>query len=188
MAARTREHLDAIVAGYAWARFETIVDVGGADGALLAAILPAAPAARGVVFDLPRLRAAAEARIAAAGLAGRWAFVGGDFFTDELPGGDAYLLKHVLHDWDDERAVAILRAVRRAAPAHARLLAIERLLPAGDAPALETAMLDIGMLVVAGGRERTAAEYAALYARAGFRLTRVVDTGSPFSLIEGAPA
>jgi hypothetical protein len=187
MAARTREHLDAIVTSYAWARYGTIIDVGGADGTLLTAILPAAPAARGVVFDLPRLRAAAEERIAAAGLAGRCAFVGGDFFAAELPGGDAYLLKYVLHDWDDERAVAILRAVRRAAPAHARLLAIERLLPEGDEPALETTMLDIGMLVVAGGRERTAGEYAALYERAGFRLARVVDTSSPFSLVEGEP-
>jgi O-methyltransferase domain len=188
MAARTTQHAAAIVAGYDWAGFRTIVDIGGADGTLLTSILAAAPSARGVIFDQPRMQAAAERRIAAKRLQQRCTFTGGDFFASVPPGGDAYLLKYVLHDWDDTQVVAILRNVRRVAPLHTRLLVVEPLLPDDDAPALETAMMDVAMLAVSGGRERTRAEFAALYECSGFRLLRTATTDSPFWLIEGVPA
>jgi len=183
MAARTAEHVAAIVGAYDWTAFGTIVDVGGGDGALLTAILAAAPNARGILFEWPSLQAAAAQRIAAAGLADRCTFVGGDFFHSVPPGGDLYLLKHVLHDWEDHKVEAILHNLRRAAPA--RLLVAEPILPEGDEPALEAAMMDVAMLLVTGGRERTATEFAELYRRAGFRLTRVLPTGSAFRLVEG---
>ena len=183
MAARTAEHVAAIVGAYDWTSFGTIVDVGGGDGALLAAILAAAPNARGIVFDQPSLQAAAEQRIAAAKLSDRCTFVGGDFFQSVPPAGDLYVLKHVLHDWEDHKVEAILHNVRRAAPA--RLLVAEPILPEGDEPALEAAMMDVAMLLVTGGRERMASEFAELYRRASFRLTRVLPTGSAFRLVEG---
>jgi O-methyltransferase domain len=127
MAARTAEYLQAIVTAYDWSGFGTIVDIGGADGTLLSSILATAANTRGVIFDRPRVQAAAEQRVAAAGLRGRCSFGGGDFFAAVPPGGDAYLLKYILHDWDDTAVVTILRNVHRAAPAHARLLVIEPL-------------------------------------------------------------
>jgi hypothetical protein len=185
MAARTAGPVSAIVAAYDWRAFETIVDIGGADGTLLAGILAAAPLTRGIIFDQPRVRAAAERRIADERLQERCTFAGGDFFGEVPAGADAYILKYVLHDWNDDEAVAILRNVRRAAPAQARLIVIEPLLPEGQEPALEATMMDIAMLVITGGRERTAAEFGELYERAGFRLQRVIPTASPFKLLEG---
>jgi len=185
MAARTMGPVGAIVAGYDWRRFGTIVDVGGADGTLLAGILAATPLTRGIIFDQPHVRAAAERLIADETLAGRCTFADGDFFAEVPAGADAYILKYVLHDWNDDEVVAILRNVRRATPAQARLIVIEPLLPEDKEPALEAAMMDIAMLVVTGGRERTAAEFAALYELAGFRLQRVIPTASPFKLLEG---
>jgi O-methyltransferase domain len=187
MAARTSEHLRAIVAAYDWGSFRTIIDLGGADGVLLTSILATAPDARGVIFDQQRIRASAERRIASARLQPRCTFANGDFFTAVPGGGDAYLLKYVLHDWDDDQVVTILRNVRHTAPISARLLVIEPLLPQDGAPALEAAIMDVAMLAVTGGRERTAHEFAALYARAGFRLNRVLPTASPFCLVEGVP-
>jgi hypothetical protein len=186
MAARTAEPVDAIVAGYDWRTLATIVDIGGADGALLAGILATAPRSRGIIFDQPRVRSAAERRIVDTALQGRCTFASGDFFAEISAGADAYILKHVLHDWNDDEVVAILRNVRRAAPTHARLIVIEPLLAEGEGPALEAAMMDIAMLVITGGRERTAAEFAELYARAGFRLNRVIPTASAFKLLEGS--
>ncbi|MGO1079228.1 methyltransferase [Inquilinus sp. CA228] len=186
MAARTAEPVAAIVAGYDWRRFGTIVDLGGADGALLTAILAAAPQSQGVVFDLPRVRDAAERRIAEAGLQDRCYFADGDFFATAPADGDAFILKYVLHDWGDDEVVAILGTIRQAAP-WARILVIEPLLPEDGELAPEVAMMDIAMLAITGGRERSAAEFAALYDRAGFRLHRVVATASPFRLLEGRP-
>jgi hypothetical protein len=188
MATRTAEHLDAIVAAYDWTTFGTIVDIGGADGTLLTSILATAPNARGVIFDRQRVRALAEQRVASAELQPRCIFTNGDFFAAVPGGGDAYLLKYVLHDWDDDQVVTILRNVRHTARINARLLVIEPLLPQDGAPALETAIMDVAMLAVTGGHERTADEFATLYERAGFRLNRVLPTASPFCLVEGVPA
>jgi hypothetical protein len=178
---------DAVVAGYDFARARTVVDVGGGHGALLAAVLAAHPGARGVLFDRPHVVAGAPEPLRAAGVAARCTVVGGSFFDAVPAGGDVYLLKNVIVDWDDAQATAILRVCRRAMPADARLLVIQRVLAPGDAADPAT-FGDLNMLVMAGGQERTAAEFGALYAGAGFRLTRILPTAAGVSLIEGQPA
>ena len=174
MAARTAEHWQAIVAAYDWSGFNAIVDVGGADGTLLSSILATAANARGVIFDQPRVQAAAEQRIAADGLQrslrlrGRRLFGGGAARRRCLP-AQVYPARLGRHGGRDDPAQCAPRGA-----AHARLLVIEPLLPDGDEPAQETAMMDVAMLAITGGRERTAAEFAALYERAGFRLSRTI--------------
>lgn len=183
----TNQMSDAVIAAYDFSGFSTIVDVGGGHGALLAAILKQHPSARGILFDLPHVVASAEPFLHAAGVAERCASVGGDFFADMLPGGDVYLLAQILHDWDDERSVAILRRVRQAMPDNNKLLVVELVLPDGNEPFLGK-WLDLHMMVLLGGRERTAAEYGALLRAAGFELARVVPTTAGASIVEAVPA
>jgi hypothetical protein len=178
MTAKARDHVAAIVAAYDFSGFGIIGDVGGGRGHLLRAVLDAAPSARGVLFDLPRVIDAA-ADVASERLALR----AGDFFRDALPICDAYLLMEVIHDWADEDAVAILRAVRRAAPAHARLLLIEQMVPDDPGPA-HAKLLDVHMLALLGGRQRTRAEYAALLDASGFSLRREISTRAGISILE----
>ena len=149
--------------------------------------LRAYPHLRGVVFDQPAVAAGAREAIAAAGLTGRCEAVGGDFFAAVPAGGDAYLLKYVLHDWDDARCTTILRACRRATPAAGRLLVVELQVPPGDGPSFAKSQ-DVNMLVNAGGRERTEAEYRALFAAAGFALTRTIPAQGELHVLEGTPA
>jgi SAM-dependent methyltransferase len=177
MANLTGLYQAAVVSSYVFAQFDTIVDVGGGDGGLLIAILTANPRVQGVLFDLPHVAAKAERRIAAAGLAGRCRVVAGDAFAAVPEGGDAYLLSRVIHDWDDARAIALLQSCHRAMGAAGRLLLIEGIVPAGNAPDLSK-LFDLNMLVLAGGRERTAAEYQAVLAAAGFALVHVIPTPS----------
>ena len=178
----------ALVAAYDFGRFGTIVDVAGGTGSLLTAILRAHSQPQGVIFDLPHSRDGAEEAIARAGLAGRCAFTGGDFFAGVPAGGDAYLLKLILHDWDDERSVAILRQCRQAMAPTGTLLVLDHLLPADDSsPALDAVMMDINMLVLAGGRERSAADFGRIFEQAGFRLARVIPTAVPISIVEAVP-
>ena len=127
----------------------------------------------------------AQRQLADAGLASRATCVAGDFFAALPSGGDIYLLKSVLHNWEDAAATRILRSCRQAMSR--RLLVIERVIPSGDAPA-EAKLFDINMLVTVGGQERTEREYRALFQAAGFDLTQIIPTSSPLSLIEGAPA
>lgn len=188
MAASNPTVTDAVVAAYDFGRFGTIVDVGGGTGSLLTAILRAHPRPRGVLFDLPVSRGRAEEAIAAAGLTERCRFVGGDFFAGVPEGGDAYVLKQILHDWDDERSVAILGQCRRAMASGGTLLVVEYMLPDGDEPAPDAVLMDVTMLVFTGGRERSTAQYRELFERAGFRLTRVIPTGSPHRIVEGVAA
>jgi hypothetical protein len=176
----------AVLAAYDFAPAATIVDVGGGRGALLAAILGAHPAARGILFDRPATVAGAGALLQGAGVGDRCAVVGGSFFEAVPAGGDLYVLKSVLHDWDDDRAAAILRTCRRAMGPAGRLLLIERVLPPGNAPS-PGRWMDLNMLVAAGGRERTEAEYRSLLAGAGFEATRVVPTTAEVSLLEATP-
>lgn len=173
---------EVVARGYDFSRFEKIVDVGGGHGHLLATVLKANPKARGVVFDLPAVVEGASAAVDA--LDGRLATAGGDFFVGVAEGGDAYLLKHIIHDWDERRALQILRNVHRAMKTDGVLLLVEHVIPEGDEPSFSRWM-DVHMMVMTGGRERTEAEYAELYDRAGFRLTRVVETESAVSIIEG---
>jgi hypothetical protein len=177
----------AVAEAYDFSRFGTIVDVGGATGNLLATILAAHPGPRGILFDRPYVAEDAKAFLASKGMADRIAFQPGNFFDVVPQGGDAYLLSHVIHDWTHEQCLTILGHVRRAMKPDGTLLLVEMVLPPDDAPH-PGKVLDIVMLTVAGGRERTPQEYASLLAEAGFRQTRIVPTASPVSLVEAVPA
>jgi hypothetical protein len=159
------------------------VDVGGGRGALMAAILQANPSAKGIVFDRPSVSRGTEDAIAAAGLTHRCDSLGGDFFETVPSGGDVYILASIIHDWDDERSVAILRTCRSAMRSTSKLLLIEMVIPPGDTPAYAK-LLDLEMLVLAGGQERTGDEYRALLADAGFRMDRIIPTRTSSSIIE----
>jgi orsellinic acid C2-O-methyltransferase len=168
----------AVLAAVDFSPFRTLVDLGGGRGQFLAAVLRATPGLRGVLFDLPPLAERARAELAAAGLGARSETVAGDFFADPLPPADAYLLSQILHDWDDDRCAAILRAVRRAIDPGGRLFVVETLLPervTGPAVAVDH---DLLMLTITGGRERTEAEYRALFAAGGFAVERVAPTAA----------
>jgi hypothetical protein len=179
----TRALLDA----YDLSDVGTLADVGGGLGANLTRILGRYPAMRGVLFDQPHVVARARPLLEAAGVWDRCTVEGGDFFATAPGGADAYLLGHILHDWDDARAGGILDSLRRAMPAGARLLAVEYVLPEGDGPSFGK-LLDLQMMVTFGGLERTEAEYRRLFAAHGFRLTRVVPTAGDISVVEGRPA
>ena len=176
--------IPAVVAAYEFASYPTIIDVGGGLGRLLSAVLEATPGSRGVLFDLPQVVEAAPALLTEHGVADRVRIVEGSFFESVPEGGDAYLLKNVIHDWADDDAVKILRNVRAAARTGAHLLLVEFVIADHDRDTLAN-WADIEMMVAVGARERTADEYRRLYDKAGFRLTRVVETASPFSVIEG---
>ena len=193
MGSITASGVPAIVAAYDFSTSHTLVDVGGSHGVLLAAILQAHPVLRGVLFDLAPVLAGAGPQLQAAGVADRCALVAGDFFETVPEGGDVYLLKSIIHDWDDERSVALLKNCRRAVARGGKLLLIEQVLPgrAEHAPrnALAHANLaDVNMLVMTGGRERTAAEYRSLLATADFELRRILPTSDVWSLVEAVPA
>lgn len=180
-----------IVAAYDFSRFGAVIDVGGSTGALLAAILQAHPGVRGILFDLPHVVAGAAPVLAEAGVADRCTVVGGTFFESVPAGGDAYVLKYVIHDWDDERATTILRRCREATGPGAVLLLIEQVLPERletGAMAQRVARVDLQMLVMTpGGRERTERQFRSLLAGAGFELRAVIPTASPFRFLEAVP-
>ena len=177
----------AVVAGYNFGLYRTIVDVGGGQGGLLSAILAATPNARGVLFDLPEVVAEASALLRQQGIEDRVRVEGGSFFDSVPSGGDAYVVKNIIHDWPDGQAVAILRNVRVAVGADATVLLVEMVLPEHDRD-FAGKWVDLEMLLQANGRERTAAEYRDLLRQAGFRMTRIVHTASPFSVVEATPA
>jgi hypothetical protein len=177
-----------VVAAYDFSRLRTLIDVGGGQGELLIALLRANPTATGVLFDLPSVIEGAQQVVGAADLAGRCALVAGNFFEEVPGGGDAYLLSGVIHDWSDDKAVAILKNCHRAMGENGTLLLIERVLPSRverSATLQPYALLSDLNMMVFGGLERTEAEFRELFARAGFVLTRVIPTSSPFSVIEG---
>jgi precorrin-6B methylase 2 len=168
-----------------------VVDVGGGNGALLISLLKACPTLAGVVFDRPPAAARARQQVAAAGLAGRCEVVAGSFFDGVPPGADAYLLSHVLVDWDDDRAAAILRNCRAAVPRRGRVLILEDVCPArvdASAECRDAAGIDVLMLVCTGGRQRTEGEFRGLLAGSGFRLSRVVPAAAGVCVVQGEPA
>jgi hypothetical protein len=175
-----------IAAAYDFAQFGTLVDVGGGTGNLLATILQANPKLRGVLYELPHVIPEARKRVAERGLEDRCALVAGDFFKDVPAGHDGYVLSHILHDWQDAESVAILRKVRAAIGKAGKLLIVEMVLPPGDAPH-EGKILDLLMLTVTGGVERTADEFEKILAEAGFRLARVVTTATEQCIVEAIP-
>ncbi|MDQ3701986.1 MAG: acetylserotonin O-methyltransferase [Chloroflexota bacterium] len=178
----------ALAEAYDFAPLRTVVDIGGGEGALLAALLRSHPHLQGILFDQPAVVAGASAHLQAAGVAERCQIVGGDFFAAVPEGGDAYVLSQILHDWDDARATVILKNCHRAGHPGARVIAVERVLPPGDAPH-PGKLTDLNMLVLLAGRERTEAEYRALFAAAGFELTRSVPLPEGgWSAVEGIRA
>ena len=172
----------AIVAAYDFSSNATIVDLGGGDGSLVAAILKAHSQLRGVLADLPHVVDGAQRRFNAEGLAERCKVVAGDFFIS-APEGDTYVLKWIIHDWDDEQSVAILKNCRSAMTKDGRVLVAEAIIPPGNGPSFHKFM-DLNMLVMNGGRERTEVEYRALFDAAGLRLARIVPTQTEMSVIE----
>ena len=176
----------AIAAAYDFSVFSVLADVGGSTGNLLTTILGRHPAPRGILFDLPHVVRDAPAFIAQRGLTDRVQIEAGSFFERVPAGADAYILSHVIHDWNEEQCLTILGHCRRAMNSGARLLLVEMVLPAGDAPH-PGKMLDMCMLTLPGGEERTEAQYGALLEKAGFRLTRVVPTASLVSIVEAFP-
>lgn len=169
-----------------FSRFGTVADIGGGNGSALAAILRRHPGMQGVLFDLPAVAERARVGLAVSGLAGRLRVEGGDFFAAVPPGADAYVLRHVIHDWLDDDAVAILRTCRKAMKPGAKILIVEMVIPSDGTPAFGK-WLDLMMLLVRG-RERTTEEYGRLLAAAGLKLERVIATASDASVVEGAIA
>jgi hypothetical protein len=176
----------AVAQNYDFNAFDSIVDVGGGTGTLLKTILKATRHPQGILFDLPETAMEARAAIANDGLAARCTVTDGDFFESVPDGGDCYILAHVLHDWTDAQATAILRNCRRAIPKGSRLLIIEAVLPEGDTRH-HGKLMDLLMLAVTGGVERTEREFAALLSASGFKLERTIGTGTHQSIVEATP-
>jgi hypothetical protein len=177
----------AVAAAYDFSGCETIVDVGGGTGNLLAAILDRNPRARGILADVPHVVREAPALIEPRGLADRLSVEAVDFFESVPAGGDAYLLSHVIHDWNEDQCLTILGNCRRAMKPRSRLLIVEMVLPAGDTPH-PGKLLDLAMLVMPGGQERTEEQYCTLLSNAGLRLTHVLPTESAVSVVEAVLA
>ncbi|MES2465605.1 MAG: methyltransferase [Armatimonadota bacterium] len=176
-----------VAKAYDFSGIGTLVDVGGATGNMLTAVLSAHPNVRGVLFDLPHVVRDAPAFLNAGGVGDRVTIEGGSFFEAVPSGGDAYLLSHIIHDWTEEQCLTILGNCRKAMSPDSRLLLVESVLPPGDMPH-PGKVLDMVMLTIPGGQERTEAEYAALLGKAGFRLNRVVPTESAVSVVEAVLA
>jgi hypothetical protein len=191
MAEVTRQVTEALVSAYDFSQFRKVIDVGGGSGALIAAVVGATPNVRGVVFDLPSGSSEAARKLAEAGVSHRCDVIAGDFFREVPEGADAHILKNVIHDWDDEASVSIFKNCRAAMHDKSKLLLVERVMPetTEHAPNQQRmAMLDINMLAMPGGQERTEAEYRVLFAKAGVVLSQVKPLpGLDVSLIEAIP-
>ena len=180
------EETQKIIDAYDFGTFKTVVDIGGGNGSVLTAILRRYPSVRGILFDLPGVIDRAKANLAKAGLAQRCQTAAGSFFEKIVPGGDCYMMRHIIHDWNDEQSFTILKNVRKVIPPEGRLLIIEMIIPPGNEQHLSK-LLDLNMLVIPGGQERTEAKYRALLKQAGFALELVVPTKAEVSIIEGRP-
>ena len=177
----------AVAATYDFSRVGTIVDVGGGLGTLIATLLKKYPQMRGVLFDRPHVITGAQSLLQVEGVGQRCELVSGDFFESVPGGGDAYILQNIIHDWDDERAIAILKNCRRAIADDGKLLLSEMVIPPDNRPYFGT-IFDLEMQIgTPGGRERTEAEFRALFEAAGFKLTRTIPTPSYSYVIEGVP-
>jgi hypothetical protein len=189
MTALSNAHYAGVVDAYDFRSIRKLVDVGGGHGRLLSMILTAYPKMRGVLFDLPHALEGGQGTIAEAGLSNRCEVVSGDFFCSVPADGDGYVFSRVIHDWADEKAVAILKVVRGALPTKGRLLLFETMIRADNRLSYPL-LSDLNMVIRTGGCERSETEYRALYKAAGFKLTRVIETPSPtgMTMIEGKPA
>jgi ubiquinone/menaquinone biosynthesis C-methylase UbiE len=173
----------AVVEAYDFSGSDTVIDIGGGQGVLLGAILPVYPEMHAILFDAPAVVEGAHQRLEAVRLAERCEVVGGDFFERVPEGGDIYLLSSVLHDWDDEHSLLILRNCRRAMKQNGKLLLIECVIPHSSEPCFSK-LLDLQMLVVTGGRERTEEQFQSLLSAAGFEMKGIISTAVPERIIE----
>ena len=175
-----------ILNSYDFSSVHRLIDVGGGQGNLLTSILEANPTMKGILFDLPHVIQSAIGHIEAKGLTARCELISGDYFESVPPYGNTYLLKRIIHGWDDEQAVALLKNCYRAMPDNGKLLLIEMVIPPGNEPFLGK-LLDLHILLMRGGHERTSTEYRTLLDAAGFKLTKIIPTRSPLSFIEAVP-
>ncbi|MEM8681382.1 MAG: methyltransferase, partial [Planctomycetota bacterium] len=163
---------------------DQLADIGGGNGSNLCALLNKYPAMKGMLFDLPHVVERASERVEAAGVVERCQIVGGDFFEAVPSGADAILMRHIIHDWEDEKALKILRNCHAALPAQGKLLVVECVIPPGNAP-FAGKFLDLVMMLIPGGKERTEEEYRELYEASGFDLSRIIPTTTELSIVEG---
>lgn len=176
----------AMIEAYDFSQFGVLADIGGGNGSVLRAVLKSAPKLRGMLCDLPGVLERAKPLITADGLTDRIKLQPTNFFEAVPAGADAYLMRHIIHDWTDEQSVVILRNIRQAIGAGGKLLLVEGIVPAGNEPSFSK-LLDLNMMVMPGGKERTEAEYRELFAVGGFRLERVVSTASEIQVLECVP-
>ncbi len=175
---------DGIAAAYDFSKINVVADIGGGNGSQLIGLLTKCPHLKGILFDLPHVIERAKEGIAAAGLAGRCELVAGSFFEGVPSGADAYLMRHIIHDWDDEKSLTILRNCHKVMSADSKLLVVESVIPPGNEP-FYGKFLDLVMLLIPGGKERTQAEYRKLFKQGGFELSRILPTESEVSVVEG---
>ena len=169
---------------YDFSGIHVLADIGGGNGSLLTTVLQKNPQLKGMLYDLPGVTERAKANLQAAGVLDRCQVIGGSFFESIPAGADAYLMRHIIHDWDDEKSLTILKNVHRVIPPAGRLLVVEGVIPSGNEPSFSK-LLDLTMLTIPGGKERTADEYRDLFAAGGFELTGIVPTQAEVSVIEG---
>jgi len=184
MSGMTAQANEALHAAYDFAGINTLVDIGGGHGGLLTSILRRNPQMHGILFDSPLVIDGARESVQRSDVAQRCELVGGNFFESVPSGGDAHILKWIIHDWDDEKSLVILRNSHRALGENGKLILVEAVVPPGSELHFSKFM-DLNMLVMTGGHERTEEEFRRLYEASGFRLNRIVPTESPFSVIEG---
>ncbi len=184
MSGMTAQANQALHEAYEFAGIKKIMDVGGGHGGLITSILEKNPGMTGILFDSPQVIEGAQAKLAGSGIADRCEVVGGDFFESVPTGADSIILKWIIHDWNDEQSVAILKNCHRSLPDKGQLILVEAVVPETSEPHFSK-FIDLNMLVMTGGRERTESEFRKLYEDSGFTLTRIVPTQSPFSVIEG---
>ncbi|MBM4068586.1 MAG: methyltransferase [Planctomycetes bacterium] len=174
----------AMLEAYDFSGVRVLADIGGGSGSVVSAILKKYTQMHGILYDLPAVIERAAPRLAAAGLANRCQAIGGSFFASVPIGANVYLMRHIIHDWDDDNCRLILHNIRQVLPDHGRLLVVESVVPPGNDPSFGK-LLDLAMLVIPGGEERTAEEYRKLFHATGFELTRILPTTADVSVIEG---
>jgi len=174
----------AVIQGYDFSGITKLVDIGGGHGFLLASILEKYPSMTGILYDTAPIVEEAKALLEEHGVSNRCETMGGNFFESVPAGGDAYIMKHIIHDWNDEQCLTILKNCRKGITQGGRLFVVEMVVPTDNEPSLSK-LLDLQMLAVLPGCERTEAEYSKLFSESGFQLTKIVSTMSPYSVIEG---
>lgn len=188
MSSFSAQEIGGMLSHYDFSGIGTLVDVAGGHGSLLTSILQAYPTMQGILFDLPAVIAGAQSVVAETSVADRCQLVSGSFFEPLPSGADAYILKHIIHDWDDARSIEILKQCRAAMADNGKVLVVEQVIPPGNDPFIGK-LLDVNMLIMCpGGKERTAEEYEQLFAAAGLKLARIIPTPSMVSVVEGIRA